>query len=89
MTVKNGRDLTRMMRSFSAHRVAELEASELSGYVFKKDSPSCGMERVRVLNHQGMPARNGIGVFAKAFMEQFPLIPVEEEGRLCDPVLRG
>ena len=88
ITVKSGQDVTRMMRSFSARRVAELEASDLSGYVFKKDSPSCGMERVRVLNYQGMPARNGIGLFARVFMEQFPLIPVEEEGRLCDPVLR-
>jgi len=88
VTVKNGQDLTTIMSSFSTRRVAELEANDLSGYVFKKDSPSCGMERVRVLSHQGMPARNGIGIFAQAFMEQFPLIPVEEEGRLCDPVLR-
>ena len=88
VTVKSGQDLTTIMSSFSTRRVAELEANDLSGYVFKKDSPSCGMERVRVLNHQGMPARNGIGIFAKTFMEQFPLIPVEEEGRLCDPVLR-
>ena len=88
MAVKSGKDLTQMMSSFSARRVAELEASELSGYVFKKDSPSCGVERVRVVNHQGIPARNGIGVFAKVFMEHFPLIPVEEEGRLRDPVLR-
>lgn len=88
MTVKSGQDLTKMMSSFSARCVAELEACELSGYVFKKDSPSCGVERVRVLNHQGMPARKGIGVFARVFMAHFPLIPVEEEGRLCDPVLR-
>lgn len=88
VTVKSGQDLTTIMSSFSTQRAAELEANDLSGYVFKKDSPSCGMERVRVVNHQGMPARNGIGIFAKAFMEQFPLIPVEEEGRLCDPVLR-
>ena len=88
VTVKSGQDLTKMMSSFSTRRVAELEDSELSGYVFKKDSPSCGVERVRVLNHKGMPARIGIGLFAKVFMEQFPLIPVEEEGRLCDPVLR-
>ncbi len=88
VTVKGGQDLTKMMSSFSTRRVAELEDSELSGYVFKKDSPSCGVERVRVLNRQGMPARSGIGLFARVFMEHFPLIPVEEEGRLCDPVLR-
>ena len=46
------------------------------------------MERVRIYNEHGMPSRNGVGIFARAFMEQFPLIPVEEEGRLCDPPLR-
>ncbi len=61
---------------------------DLSGYVFKKGSPSCGIERVRIYNEHGMPSRNGVGLFARAFMKQFPLIPVEEEGRLCDPTLR-
>jgi uncharacterized protein YbgA (DUF1722 family) len=51
-------------------------------------SPSCGIERVRIFDEHAMPSRGGIGVFARAFMERFPLIPVEEEGRLCDPVLR-
>jgi uncharacterized protein YbgA (DUF1722 family) len=46
------------------------------------------MERVRIYNEQGMSGRNGVGLFARAFIEQFPLIPVEEEGRLCDPTLR-
>jgi uncharacterized protein YbgA (DUF1722 family)/uncharacterized protein YbbK (DUF523 family) len=87
-TVRRGNDVTSTMTTFSARRVQELEALNLSGYVFKKGSPSCGMERVRVFNHRGMPSRDGIGVFARAFMERFPLIPVEEEGRLCDPVLR-
>jgi hypothetical protein len=60
----------------------------LSGYVFKKGSPSCGIERVRIHNEHGKISRNGVGLFARAFIEQFPLIPVEEEGRLCDPTLR-
>jgi uncharacterized protein YbgA (DUF1722 family) len=46
------------------------------------------MERVRIYNQHGMPSRNGVGLFARAFIEQFPLIPIEEEGRLCDPSLR-
>jgi uncharacterized protein YbgA (DUF1722 family)/uncharacterized protein YbbK (DUF523 family) len=87
-TVKSGHDVTAMMERFSERRARELEDLDLSGYVFKKGSPSCGVERVRVFNQHGMPSRDGIGVFARAFMEQFPLIPVEEEGRLCDPVLR-
>ncbi len=88
ITIKTHRDLTEPMVRFSERRVRELEPLALSGYVFKKDSPSCGVERVRIYNEHGMPNRNGVGLFARAFMERFPLIPVEEEGRLSDPVLR-
>ncbi|BFU94965.1 MAG: conserved protein of unknown function [Nitrospira sp.] len=89
VTIKSGIDHTRALERMTARRVQELEALDLSGYVFKKDSPSCGMERVRVYNQQGMPSRQGVGIFAGAFMKQFPMIPVEEEGRLCNPLLRG
>lgn len=63
----------------------------VSGYILKKNSPSCGMERVKVysvLKHNVPPERDGVGIFAHALREQFPLLPIEEEGRLCDPVLR-
>jgi len=85
---RTGSDHTDAMRRFAAARVRTLAALDLSGFVFKKDSPSCGMERVRVYKARGMPSRRGRGLFAAAFMEAFPLIPVEEEGRLNDPVLR-
>ncbi|MFI5247536.1 MAG: YbgA family protein [Nitrospirales bacterium] len=88
VTIKSGTDHTRAVERMTAHRIEELEELDLSGYVFKKDSPSCGMERVRIYNEHGMPGRNGVGLFARAFIEQFPLIPAEEEGRLCDPTLR-
>lgn len=88
VAIKSGTDHTQTMTRFSERRVRELEALDLSGYVLKKDSPSCGIERVRLYNPHGMPARNGVGLFARTFMERFPLIPVEEEGRLNDPVLR-
>ena len=88
VTIKSGTDHTRAVERMTAHRVKELGGLDLSGYVFKKDSPSCGMERVRIYNEHGMPGRNGVGLFARAFIEEFPLIPVEEEGRLCDPALR-
>jgi uncharacterized protein YbgA (DUF1722 family)/uncharacterized protein YbbK (DUF523 family) len=88
VAVKSGIDHTHAVERMTAHRIEELEELDLSGYVFKKDSPSCGMERVRIYNEHGMPGRNGVGLFARAFIEQFPLIPVEEEGRLCDPTLR-
>jgi uncharacterized protein YbgA (DUF1722 family)/uncharacterized protein YbbK (DUF523 family) len=91
--VRSRKDYTAAMRRFAAARVRLLAALDLAGYVFKKDSPSCGVERVRVYaatatGQGGMPVRRGRGVFASAFMDAFPLLPVEEEGRLNDPVLR-
>jgi len=84
---KSGRDWTAEMRAFSDRRVAELAEADLSGYVLKKDSPSCGMERVKVYG-EGMPVKSGRGLFAEALLARFPDLPVEEEGRLCDPRLR-
>lgn len=59
----------------------------LCGYILKKDSPSCGMERVKVYKND-LPARQGTGLFAAYLLEQFPALPIEEEGRLGDPALR-
>ena len=64
-----------------------LSAEGLCGYILKKDSPSCGMERVKVYRHD-VPARNGVGVFADYLQQHFPTLPIEEEGRLGDPALR-
>ncbi|MBX3237638.1 MAG: DUF1722 domain-containing protein [Nitrospiraceae bacterium] len=88
VTIRGNRDCTEPLKEVTDRRLRDLEALDLCGYVFKKDSPSCGIERVRIFNQHGMPSRNGVGLFAAAFMKRFPLVPVEEEGRLCDPVLR-
>jgi uncharacterized protein YbgA (DUF1722 family)/uncharacterized protein YbbK (DUF523 family) len=88
VTIKSGTDHTCALETLTKNRIAQLMELDLSGYVFKKGSPSCGIERVRLYNEQGIPNRNGIGLFARAFIEEFPLIPVEEEGRLCEPTLR-
>ena len=87
VTIKSGTDHTRALETMATNRIENLKELDLSGYVFKKGSPSCGIERVRIYNEQGVPSRNGVGLFARAFIEQFPLIPVEEEGRLCDSTL--
>jgi uncharacterized protein YbgA (DUF1722 family) len=76
------------MLTWAKKRVAELEKEDLCGFIFKSDSPSSGMERVKVYGPSGSPTRTGVGLFARAFMEHFPLLPVEEEGRLHDPKLR-
>jgi uncharacterized protein YbgA (DUF1722 family)/uncharacterized protein YbbK (DUF523 family) len=86
--VKTGVDLTERMERFARARMKELEPLDLCGYICKKDSPSSGMERVKVYDAAGLPARRGAGVFTRIFMEHFPLVPVEEEGRLQDPLLR-
>ena len=85
---KSGADLTETMNAYAGRRAAALEREDLSGYVLKKDSPSCGMERVRVYGRAGMPARDGRGLFAEALIRRLPNLPVEEEGRLNDPNLR-
>ncbi len=88
LVTKSGEDATQEMERFSRQRVAALRKLDLSGYVLKKDSPSCGMERVRVYAQNGMPQKKGRGLFARALCEALPLLPIEEEGRLHDPVLR-
>ena len=88
VTIKSGTDHTIALKAMTRDRIEALKSLDLSGYVFKKGSPSCGVERVRVYNEHGMPSRKGVGLFARSFMKQFPLTPVEEEGRLCDPTLR-
>jgi len=88
MTITSTYDHTQAMVTMIAARLDSLQNQDLSGFVFKRGSPSCGVERVRVYTVQGMPSQSGAGIFAKAFTKQFPLIPVEEEGRLCDPSLR-
>lgn len=84
---KSGRDWTDAMRSYAERRLGELEGHDLDGFVLKKDSPSCGMERVKVYGG-GMPTKSGRGVFAEALLARWPDLPVEEEGRLNDPRLR-
>jgi uncharacterized protein YbgA (DUF1722 family)/uncharacterized protein YbbK (DUF523 family) len=81
-------DYTDRMLTWARRRVAELEGEDLLGFIFKSDSPSSGMERVKVYDEKGMPQKKGVGLFARTFMEHFPMTPVEEEGRLHDPVLR-
>ena len=88
LTSKTHVDCTDRMQLWIDKRLDGLEDEDLCGFVFKKDSPSSGMERVKVYNEKGFARKNGVGLFARAFMLRFPLVPVEEEGRLHDNVLR-
>jgi uncharacterized protein YbgA (DUF1722 family)/uncharacterized protein YbbK (DUF523 family) len=89
IAAKSGTEWTAPLAAFAEREVARLAALDLAGFVLKSGSPSCGMERVRVYDDQtGMPAKAGVGVFARRLLAAFPLMPVEEEGRLRDPALR-
>jgi uncharacterized protein YbgA (DUF1722 family)/uncharacterized protein YbbK (DUF523 family) len=88
MGVTSATDYTARMREFAGGRVDELRRRELSGYILKRGSPSCGLERVKVYAGDGPPARTGTGLFARALTDALPLLPVEEEGRLNDAHLR-
>jgi uncharacterized protein YbgA (DUF1722 family)/uncharacterized protein YbbK (DUF523 family) len=86
--IASGNDHTKTMERYAARRVRALRSLELCGYVLKRDSPSCGMTRVKLYGTKGSPERKGTGLFAKALLEALPDLPVEEEGRLNDPRLR-
>ena len=87
--IQSATDHTRDMRRWSTEKMAWLADRALDGYVFKKDSPSCGLFRVRVYDEKsGVPSRDGRGIYASTVVDAFPMLPVEEEGRLNDPPLR-
>ncbi len=88
VVTKTGEDRTEQMLSWAEKRLAALADEALCGFIFKKNSPSSGMTRVKVFNDKGQPVKKGRGIFAGMFMDRFPLIPVEEDGRLNDPKLR-
>lgn len=87
---KSLEDWTERMRSYAEPRARELDEMGLDGFVLKKDSPSCGMARVRVHDEQrkDIVRRTGVGHFARAVEAVNPELPLEEEGRLRDPALR-
>jgi len=88
VTIKTGVDHTDLMTEWTEKKLSELEKERLCGFVFKSRSPSSGMQRVKVYSAHGIPFNSGVGIFARAFMERFPLIPCEDEGRLQDPGIR-
>ncbi len=89
VTARAGEDHTDGMKSWAARRLDALKREDLCGFVFKSRSPSCGMRQVKVyLQEDGVPSLAGTGLFARTFMERFPLLPVEDEERLNDRQLR-
>lgn len=88
VTSRTGIDKTDQMLTWAKMRLDQLEQENLCGYIFKSKSPSSGMQGIKVYDKNGVPSKKGVGIFARAFMERFPLMPVEDEGRLNDAKLR-
>jgi uncharacterized protein YbbK (DUF523 family)/uncharacterized protein YbgA (DUF1722 family) len=81
-------DVTEAIASYARGTIEGLRRAQLDGFILKKDSPSCGLDRVRVHDEKGQVRREGRGLFAAALVEMMPGLPIEEEGRLSDPILR-
>ena len=89
VTIKSGIDYTEQMKLWGQKRLNDLAGLDLCGYIFKNRSPSSGMERIKIYTEEGrVRFMNGVGIWARMFMERFPLLPVEDDGRLHDPLLR-
>jgi uncharacterized protein YbbK (DUF523 family) len=88
ISTQTGIDFTERMSAWSRTRIQALKNEHLYGFIFKKDSPSCGMTRVKVYNVDGRPIHQGSGLFARMMMEHLPGLPVEDEDRLRDPAIR-
>jgi uncharacterized protein YbgA (DUF1722 family)/uncharacterized protein YbbK (DUF523 family) len=88
ITRRTGIDHTEQMSIWAETKVRQLEGEGLCGFIFKKGSPSSGLFRVKVYSQDGVPHGAGVGMFAGAFVRHFPLLPVEEDGRLNDDRLR-
>lgn len=88
LTTKSGKDYTGQMQDYSRQKIEALRGLGLDGYVLKRASPSCGMERVKVYDQNAVPAKSGVGIFARELLDAFLLLPIEEEGRLNDPRIR-
>ena len=80
-------DVTEKLADYGRQKAEEL--SDICGYILMQKSPSCGMERVKVYHKNGSPlGKSAPGAYAQSLMIEKPLLPIEEEGRLHDPVLK-
>lgn len=88
ITSRSKQDKTEQLMSYAVPRSEQLGRDDVCGIILKKGSPSCGVYGVKIFNETGMPGEKGPGLFAKEVLKRFPNLPIEEEGRLNDAILR-
>ncbi len=80
-----GKDVTDLLVTWAQKRIIQLDREDIRGFIFKSDSPSCGIKSVHVFNEKSLPLKTGTGIFAGILIKHFPLLPVEDEEHLNDP----
>ncbi|WED23586.1 2-thiouracil desulfurase family protein [Vibrio sp. JC009] len=86
-TKDESKDYTERMQTYAEKTASQLMSQDLCGYIVCAKSPTCGMERVKVYK-QNRADKEGVGIYTRELMKQMPWLPVEEDGRLNDPVLK-
>lgn len=88
MTLNSEKDLTDPMLQWTKERIKSLTTENLDGFIFKSKSPSCGISDIKIYSKNEAILKKGTGLFARAFIDHFSLIPVEDEKSLQDPLNR-
>lgn len=89
IVTKTGEDLTEQMETYAIKRMEKPDFQSIYGYILKKGSPSCGLEKVKRYVDEDTSEKNGRGLFAEQLVKRFPLLPIGEEDMLSDPALRS
>ena len=88
ITTHTKHDMTKLMLNWARKRLSQLEKEDICGFIFKSDSPSCGIKKVKIYNEKSMTVDAGVGIFAQSFIKHFPFLPVQDEESLHDSSLR-
>jgi len=84
---ETGEDMTDRMVKWAQKRIIQLEKEDIRGFIFKSNSPGCGIKSVNIFNGNSLPSKSGTGIFAGIFIKRFPLLPTEDEENLKNPAL--
>jgi uncharacterized protein YbbK (DUF523 family) len=82
-----GQDLTDLLLKWAEKRVVQMRKEDIRGFIFKSNSPSCGIRKVKIFNEEHISVETGVGIFAGIFVKHFSYIPVEDEVSLHNPGL--
>ena len=83
-----GEDWTERMDSWCERILVGLEEDELCGFILKNNSPSCALKMGKVYSTTGKAPRREQGFFTTRLAKHYPLLPLESDDGLKNPILR-